>query len=62
MQHDPNKAAAQKSLFTEIQKLTDEVGAGGLHANPKATALRDLALAYRLVAGGPQPGGIASKD
>lgn len=50
------KTDAQDALFDAITKTTEE--ALGAHASvtARASALRDLALAYRYAAGGQQPG------
>lgn len=55
------KLQTQKALFDEIKQqaetLKDKSGPGDL----RARAIRDLALAYRYAAGGPQPGAAADK-
>lgn len=46
---------AQEALFQQITRVAtnDRLEAHNLHV--QATILRDLALAYRFAAGGPQP-------
>lgn len=46
---------AEDALYTAIANTVKEVEQGGNY-RVKATALRDLAAAFRHVAGGPQPG------
>lgn len=46
------------ALFAAITKSTNALAASGVHETNKASALRDLALAYRYAAGGQQPGGV----
>lgn len=50
---------AQVALFERIKAVSEQLAtAQALSAPAKASTLRDLALAYRLTAGGPQPGGM----
>lgn len=48
----------QQALFQAIAELTNELGESGYPEPARAAALRDLALAYRYLAGGQQPGGV----
>lgn len=47
---------AMKALYTEIERQTNALSGAGYNAQSQAGIVRDLALAYRLVDGGPQPG------
>ena len=49
---DNAKRAAQDALFTAIQHQAETTMKAAVRAPEKATALRDLAEAYRLAAGG----------
>ena len=54
------KSEAQEELFTQIAALASSSELSQYGADGQAQILRNLALAYRYVAGGPQPGGTAS--
>ena len=55
------KDEAQNALFEQIRVQTEAVGKSSVPAASKATALRNLALAYRYAAGGQQPGGVGGE-
>lgn len=46
----------QETLLNEIDRQARAIEAGGYGAADQADILKDLALAYRLTAGGAQPG------
>lgn len=48
--------AAEKSLYEAITKAVNELENSDYVAYEHAGQIRDLAAAYRLVSGGPQPG------
>jgi hypothetical protein len=50
------QSETKEALFAAIEKTTQEALEVNAHLNVRAAALRDLALAYRYVAGGTQPG------
>jgi hypothetical protein len=56
------KDEAQTALFEAIAAHAEAVKSANMHPGPRAQALASLALAYRLAAGGPQPGGITVKE
>jgi hypothetical protein len=52
-----SKSSAQEALFDEVERQTKEIAeARNLNILNQAAALKDLAAAYRLTAGGAQPG------
>lgn len=53
-----DQADALTALFTLITNTANELDKSGVHVSSRATAARDLALAYRHALGGPQPGGV----
>lgn len=50
---------AFEALMKEIKAGAERIPESGLHENQKASALRDLAAAYRHLRGGAQPGGVS---
>ncbi|WGY03718.1 hypothetical protein QI633_08120 [Nocardioides sp. QY071] len=47
-----------EAIYAEIERQAKALsGKTSLNASSQASALKDLAVAYRLTAGGPQPGG-----
>lgn len=48
----------QQALFAAVKDEVAEVQRSGAGVAARAGALRDLALAYRYLAGGQQPGGV----
>lgn len=48
---------ALEALFAEISRQAGLIASGRLNPISEASAVKDLAAAYRLAAGGPQPGG-----
>lgn len=48
---------AQEALFAAITEVVPKLD-GYSNASARANILKDLALAFRLTAGGAQPGGI----
>lgn len=47
------------ALFSAIEAAVKRVEASGMNETSKASALRDLAAAFRHVRGGAQPGGVS---
>ena len=57
--NEAENAAAQKALLEVIATAAEGVAASRSHKpHEQVTRIRELALAYRLVTGGPQPGSI----
>jgi hypothetical protein len=54
---DTNKLAAQEAIFEEIARQAKSIE-NDLLPREMAPAIRDLAVAYRHAAGGPQSGGV----
>lgn len=55
MADDDSKIAAREALYTHIVSTLGEAE-NVLGAAQRASAIKDLAIAYRLLAGGTQPG------
>lgn len=55
---DEKKFAAQDAIFDAVAKLVADVDKKFDNPQVKAKSLRDLAFAYRLAAGGAQPGSL----
>ena len=53
------KSAARDALLEEIKRQTERIQtkSGAVNRAAEAAMVRDLALAFRYVEGGPQPGG-----
>jgi len=51
------KHDAQEALFDAITDLVAKIQSSKVDAGQKAYVIRQLAVSYRLVSGGPQPGG-----
>lgn len=51
-----NQTEAQTAIFIEIERQAKSIS-DGLNSGTQASIIKDLAAAYRLAAGGPQPGG-----
>jgi hypothetical protein len=50
---------AMEALFTAIATAAEQVNGSGLNAASKARAIADIAVAYRYVSGGAQPGSVS---
>ncbi|WP_300680724.1 hypothetical protein [Nocardioides sp.] len=57
-----NQGAARDVLYAAIEKTVNNGELDELFIADKARALRELATAYRLVAGGPQPGSVTVQN
>jgi hypothetical protein len=55
MEHDMSQEQAKAALYAAIEKVAEAAPQHGLRGS---AMLRDAAVAYRAVAGGPQPGGV----
>ncbi|SFN66494.1 hypothetical protein [Mycetocola miduiensis] len=53
------KADAQAAILRIIEKETARVTEANMNAAGRASAVRDLALAFRYVVGGQQPGAVS---
>jgi hypothetical protein len=54
------KSAARDALLEEIRRQVENLPkAKNLSRSSEASTIRDLALAFRYVEGGPQPGGAS---
>lgn len=54
----PEKHAAQKAIFDGIVAAAKDLGDETYASSYQAEVLKDLAFAFRLAAGGPQPGSV----
>lgn len=52
-----SKSTTQDAIFAEIERQVKAIEANGVQPTPAAALVKNLATAYRLVAGGQQPGG-----
>lgn len=55
--NDPEKNAAEKALYEQIETAA-KAAAGLASLVTRARVLKDLAVSYRAVKGGPQPGSV----
>lgn len=62
MDVDATKLQTAEALYVAIAAAASDVKRSGAAAPSKASALRNLAVAFRAVSGGPQPGSGSSDD